>query len=65
MVAVRVEKGEDPERAIRTFIKRCKKLRIVEEYMERQEYVKPSILRRDKKRRRKKVLEKLRMEQEN
>jgi small subunit ribosomal protein S21 len=64
MVAVKPEKGENIERAIRRFIKKCKKLRIVENYRDRQEYKKPSVLRKDAKRRRKKVLERLRKEQE-
>ena len=65
MVAVKPEKGENIERAIRRFLKKCKKLRIVENYRDRQEYVKPSKLRKDAKRRRKKVLDKLRKERES
>lgn len=64
MVAVKPERGENIEKAIRRFLKKCKKLRIVENYRDREYYVKPSIRRRDEKRRRKKVLEKLRREQQ-
>ena len=65
MVAVKPEKGENIERAIKRFLKKCKKLRIVENYRDRQEYKKPSIVRKDAKRRKKKVLERLRKEQES
>jgi small subunit ribosomal protein S21 len=64
MVAVKPEKGENIERAIKRFLKKCKKLRIVEDYCDRQEYKKPSVVRREAKRRRKKTLDKLRKEYE-
>ena len=64
MVAVRPEKGEHIERAIKKFLNKCKKARIVEEYRDRQSYVKPSAVRREKARRRVKTLEKLAREKE-
>lgn len=65
MVAVKPERGDNIEKAIRKFLKKCKKLRIVEEYRDRQYYVKPSVKRREAKIRRKRVLDKLRREQED
>lgn len=65
MVAVKPERGDNIEKAIRKFLKKCKKLRIVEEYRDRQYYVKPSAKRREAKIRRKRVLDKLRREQED
>lgn len=64
MVVVRPERGENIEKTIRKFLKKCKKLRIVEEYRDRQYYVKPAVKRRQDKIRRKRVLDKLRREQE-
>ena len=62
MVAVKPESGENIEKAIRKFLKKCKKLRIVENYRDRQYYVKPAEKRRQDKIRRKRVLDKLRRE---
>lgn len=64
MFAVKPEKGENIEKAIRKFLKKSKKLRVVENYRERRYYTKPSVKRREEKRRRAKVLDKLRKEQE-
>ena len=35
-------KNEDPNRFIKRFIKKCKKLGIIDEYRDRKHYVKPS-----------------------
>jgi len=56
--------NEDPERMIRRFTKKCKKERIIENFRDRMRYEKPSIKRKREKARRKKVLEKLRIERE-
>ena len=56
--------NEDPERMIRRFTKKCKKERIIENFRDRMRYEKPSIKRKKEKARRKKVLEKLRIERE-
>jgi ribosomal protein S21 len=51
-VNVRVEKrrGETDEKLVRRFIRKCKKLKIVEQYRARTDhYVKPSVARRLKK----------------
>ena len=45
-------KGEYPERTIKRFLKKCKKLKIVEEYRKREYYEKPSVKRRRMKMRR-------------
>lgn len=65
MVAVKVEKGENVERAIRRFIKKCKNLRIVEDYRDRQVFKKPSVKRREEKARRRRVLEELKRSRED
>jgi len=59
MVAVRPEKGEHIEKAIRKFLKKCKNARIVEECRERKNFIKPSAVRRDAERRRQRTLRKL------
>ena len=51
-VTVYPKKGEHPERAVKRFLKKCKKLKIVEEYRRRQYYEKPSEKRRRMKMRR-------------
>ena len=45
------EVGGNPSRLIRKFIKKCKKERIVEEFIERSRYMKPSVKRRRAKER--------------
>ena len=52
------------ERMIRRFTKKCKKERIIENFRDRMRYEKPSVRRKKEKARRKKVLEKLRIERE-
>ena len=56
--------NEDIERMIRRFTKKCKKERIIENFKDRMRYEKPSIKRKKEAERRKKVLEKLRIERE-
>ena len=56
--------NEDVERMIRRFTKKCKKEQIIENFKNRMRYEKPSIKRKKERARRKKVLEKLRIERE-
>jgi small subunit ribosomal protein S21 len=56
--------NENIERMIRRFTKKCKKERIIENFRDRMRYEKPSVRRKKEKARRKKVLEKLRIERE-
>ena len=56
--------NENIEKMIRLFTKKCKKERIVENFRDRTRYEKPSIIRKREIARRKKVLEKLRIERE-
>ena len=44
-------KNEDPNRFIKRFIKKCKKLGIIDEYKDRRHYQKPSVKRRLAKKR--------------
>jgi len=57
-------KDEPFERMVRRFTKKAKKERIIETCRERKYYEKPSVKRQRLKARRKKVLEKLRRENE-
>ena len=51
--------GEHPERAIKRFLKKCKKLRIVEIYREKTDYYeKPSVVKRRKAIRRERAIKK-------
>ena len=59
-----VRRNEDPKRAIKRFIKKCKKEGFLREVMDRQYFIKPSKIRRLKKIRRKQVYQKLRQEWE-
>ena len=59
-----VRRNEDPKRAIKRFIKKCKKEGFLREVMDRQYFIKPSKTRRLKKIRRKQVYQKLRQEWE-
>jgi len=56
--------NENIERIVRRFTKKCKKERVVENFRERSRYEKPSVKRKKEKARRKKVLQKLRIERE-
>jgi ribosomal protein S21 len=58
-------KDEPIERMIKRFMKKIKKERVVENFIERQRYEKPSVKRKREKERRKKTLEKLRLKQES
>tara|TARA_R110002020_G_scaffold26761_1_gene86586 strand:+ start:3079 stop:3357 length:279 start_codon:yes stop_codon:yes gene_type:complete len=50
---------EHPERAIKRFLKKCKKLKIIETYREKTDYFeKPSTIRRKKKIRRLRAIKK-------
>jgi len=42
----RARKNEDPNRFIKRFIKKCKKLGIIDEFKDRKYYLKPSARRR-------------------
>ena len=58
-------RGDEPiERMLKRFIKKCKKEKIIEEYKARRYYVKPSEVRRVKKRRRAKIARELQAERE-
>ena len=57
-------KDENIEKMVRRFTKKCKKERIIENFRDRMRYEKPSIKRKKERARRKKVLEKLRIERE-
>ena len=59
-----VRRNEDPKRAIKRFIKKCKKEGFLREVVDRQHFVKPSKKRRLKRIRRKQVYQKLRQEWE-
>jgi len=57
-VLVKSRRNEHPERLIRRFIKKCKKEKVVEKYRERTEhYEKPSVKRRKKRERAKRMRE--------
>ena len=56
-------KNEDPIRAIKRFVKKCKKEGFLREVIERSRHKKASDVRRMKKVRRKKVAQKLNQEQ--
>ena len=45
------KKNEDPNRFIKRFIKKCKKLGIIDEFKDRTSYTKPSVKRRLAKKR--------------
>ena len=52
-------RNEPIERAIKRFIKKCKKMKIIEQYRERTDYYeKPSVARRKKAIRRKRAIQK-------
>tara|TARA_Y100000385_G_scaffold267446_1_gene303553 strand:- start:274 stop:576 length:303 start_codon:yes stop_codon:yes gene_type:complete len=57
-VTVVARPGENPERTIKRFLKKCKKIKIVEDFRKRQYYEKPSDIKRREKLRRKRVIEK-------
>ncbi len=53
------------ERMIRRFLRKCKKERIVEKAREQQYYEKPSTVRRKAAKKRKRVLDKLKIKEQN
>jgi ribosomal protein S21 len=63
-VSVYLRENEDPMRAIKRFIKKCKKEKIVEKFMEKRYFVKPSEKRRMENKKRRQTLDKLRSEKE-
>ena len=60
----RKHKDEPVEKMIRRFSKKVKKERIIENFIARRRYEKPSVKKKREAQRRKKTLEKLRLEQE-
>ena len=58
------DKNESFERLVRRFSKKVKKEKIVENYRDRRFYEKPSVRRARARKRRRKLLEKLRIERE-
>ena len=58
-------KDEYPEKMIRRFSKKVKKERIIEKFLERRRFEKPSVKKKRERLRRKKVLDKLQREREN
>jgi len=57
-VTVIPRKNEDPNKAIKRFLKKCKNEKIVEKIREKAYYVKPSERRRKERMRRKRTIEK-------
>ena len=55
---------EDPKRMIKRFVRKCKKDGFLREVVERQRFTKPSDIKRLKRKKRRKVLQKLREEYE-
>ena len=64
MITVELSKGESQESLIRRFLRKVKKSEIIKEVWDRQYYVKPSVKNNEKRRKRKRVLEKLKRERE-
>jgi len=58
-------KDEPLDKMIRRFSKRVKKERIIEKFIEKRRYEKPSVKRKREKHRKKRVLEKLHIERKN
>ena len=63
-IEITPRRNEQPERMIRRFTKKVKKEGILEEVRERAYYVKPSEVRRKKKREREALLRKLQAQRE-
>ena len=64
MITVELSRGESQEALIRRFLRKVKKSEILKEVWDRQYFVKPSAKNNEKKRRRKRVLEKLKRERD-
>jgi|TARA_R100000008_G_scaffold4357_1_gene2813 ribosomal protein S21 len=58
------DRNESFERMVRRFVKKTKKEKVLEKYRERMYYEKPSIKRKKERLKRKKLLDKLRIERE-
>jgi ribosomal protein S21 len=63
-VTVYLRENDDPIRVIKRFIKKCKKEKVVEKFLEKRYYVKPSEKRRMEDKKRKQTLNKIRRENE-
>ncbi len=64
-VSVKARRNEHPERLIRRFIKKCKKEKVVETYRQRTDYYeKPSVKKRNKRRRAERMREIERLKRE-
>ena len=63
-VQVHLRRNESQEQLVKRFLKKVKNERIIEEYRENDFYEKPSVVNARKRKRRKKVYEKLRFQQE-
>ena len=63
-VEIELRRNEDIERAIKRFIKKVKKEKIIEDLRERKYYEKPSVIKRKLKKRRKAVLDKLKVKEQ-
>jgi ribosomal protein S21 len=64
MTTVELSRGESQESLIRRFLRKVKKSEIIKEVLERRYYDKPSVKNTERKRKRKRVLEKLKKERE-
>jgi len=64
MFSVKIYNGDNVDIAIKKFMKKTKKSGLVDTFLERRYYKKPSVQKAEARRRRKRVLEKLRAENE-
>lgn len=64
MVAVKADKNDTNDKLVKKFLRKVKKAGIIEEVFSRQHYVKPSIKRKEAKRRRNQVLRQLQRERD-
>ena len=65
-VEIKPKYDDEPlDRMIRRFSKKVKKEKIIEDFIERKRYEKPSIKRKREKHRRDRILKKLQLEREN
>ena len=61
---VKIRKNESVEAMLKRFSRKVKKEKIIEEYRERQQFKKPSEIKREKKAKRKAELEKLKRKEQ-
>ena len=61
---VKIRKNESVEAMLKRFSRKVKKEKIIEEYRERQQFKKPSEIRRERKAKRKAELEKLKRKEQ-